>query len=284
MYNLSQFATASAAAIGQIGADGFWPAMHRLISLAADHQMTSVFVYYQDTPPVRLYDSEGTSARDDLHAVLVKVGYLISPYYNGLIRTGATPGFYHIDAIAPDAFRQSKYYNVYYGRKEVEDEGMFLCPLEEGQTLVVMVERHKEMPHFDEDVLAVLQDIHPMIQACVEQHLRRSDEARKNTTSSAFQQATISFGAEVLSRREREVAMLMLRGHSSKSAARELDISPETERVHRRRLYIKLGVKSHSEMFWLFLQAADYLDPAGQGDPLLAYLRDKRPDLLDEES
>ncbi|MEP2028193.1 MAG: helix-turn-helix transcriptional regulator [Paracoccaceae bacterium] len=284
MHNLSHFAAASARAIEQVGKDGFWPALHELIFQVAGHQMTSVFVYRQNEPPVRLYDSEGGAARDELHGILVKAGYLISPYYNGLIRTSAASGFYHIDAVAPDAFRQSKYFEVYYGRKEVEDEGMFLCPMNDGSTIVVMVERHKQKPRFDATALASLQDIHSLVQTLVQQHHERSRGSSTTQEASAFRLATISFGSEVLSRREREVAMLMLQGHSSKSAARELDISPETERVHRRRLYAKLGVTSHSEMFWLFLQAADYLEQSGQGDPLLAYLRHKRPDLLSEGS
>lgn len=38
-------------------------------------------------------------------------------------------------------------------------------------------------------------------------------------------------------------------GHSSKSAARILEMSPATERVHRHKIYSKRGVPGHLELF-----------------------------------
>jgi DNA-binding CsgD family transcriptional regulator len=49
------------------------------------------------------------------------------------------------------------------------------------------------------------------------------------------------------------VAVYILKGHSSKSLAREIDISPETVKIHRRNLYRKLGISSQSELFLKFL-------------------------------
>ncbi|HCI2458441.1 TPA: helix-turn-helix transcriptional regulator, partial [Pseudomonas aeruginosa] len=48
---------------------------------------------------------------------------------------------------------------------------------------------------------------------------------------------------------------LMLSGCSSKEIARKLAISAETVKVHRKHMYGKLGIKSQSELFGLFLQA-----------------------------
>ncbi|KXK67489.1 LuxR family transcriptional regulator [Pseudomonas monteilii] len=47
----------------------------------------------------------------------------------------------------------------------------------------------------------------------------------------------------------------MLSGCSSKEIARKLEISVETVKVHRKHMYSKLGIKSQSELFSLFLQA-----------------------------
>ncbi len=51
------------------------------------------------------------------------------------------------------------------------------------------------------------------------------------------------------------MVQLLLRGYSAKAAARELGISPETLRVHRKHIYAKLGVSSQGELFSLFLSA-----------------------------
>lgn len=42
---------------------------------------------------------------------------------------------------------------------------------------------------------------------------------------------------------------------SLQAVARKLAISSETVKVHRKHLYSKLGIKSQSELFALFLQA-----------------------------
>ena len=61
---------------------------------------------------------------------------------------------------------------------------------------------------------------------------------------------------------------LILKGHSSKSIARTLNNSPETIKVHRRRIYAKLGVTSQGELLSLFLAAMSKAPPTAIGDPL----------------
>ncbi|CAI8885359.1 hypothetical protein EMIT0196P_60325 [Pseudomonas chlororaphis] len=51
------------------------------------------------------------------------------------------------------------------------------------------------------------------------------------------------------------VAHLVLSGCSSKEIARKLQISAETVKVHKKHIYAKLGIKSQSELFLIFLQA-----------------------------
>jgi DNA-binding CsgD family transcriptional regulator len=271
--------------IAAIGAEDFWQALRYVIASQVPHQMSAAFVYADQDPPVRIFNSEDSPERDEVHKILATVGYLISPYYNGLIRTGAEGGFYHIDAVAPDEFRASEYFEVYYGRKRVEDEGMFLVRPDDHVTVVFMVERHRDTARYSPLELEDLHGLFPIVSSLIERHVRLaglgdilSPESR--ATRSAFREISARFGADFLSARERDVAMLILRGHSSKSAARLLDISPETERVHRRRLYTKLGIGSHSELFWLFLQASEFFDPAADIDPLVVFLRKKRPELL----
>lgn len=60
-----------------------------------------------------------------------------------------------------------------------------------------------------------------------------------------------------LTAREMEVALLLLSGCSNKEIARKLAISAETVKVHRKHMYGKLGIKSQSELFSLFLQAQE---------------------------
>ncbi len=61
------------------------------------------------------------------------------------------------------------------------------------------------------------------------------------------------FGEARLTQRERQITQLLLRGHSSKSVARELNIAPGTVMVHKRNLFSKLGISSQYELFSLFI-------------------------------
>ena len=58
-----------------------------------------------------------------------------------------------------------------------------------------------------------------------------------------------------MTKRERQISQLLLRGHSSKSVARQLGIAPGTVMVHKRNLFAKLGITSQYELFSLFIDA-----------------------------
>ena len=62
-----------------------------------------------------------------------------------------------------------------------------------------------------------------------------------------------TFGDGRLTKRERQITQLLLRGHSAKSVARELRIAPGTVMVHKRNLFTKLGITSQYELFSLFI-------------------------------
>jgi len=266
-------------AIKAVALPDFWPALHGLITEIAPDVMCSVFAYVGDNDPTRVYDSVGTKQRDGLHRTLETVGYLISPYYNDLIKPRAASSFYHIDDVAPDDFRRSEYFRTYYSQKRVSDEGMFLIRFEGNAVFVVMVERKIKDAGFSAIELDALKAASTVIEALVCRNIQLAGlmglvDSSKQGAVSQFRSIESAFGSEMLTNRERDVAMLILRGHSSKSAARKLSISPETERVHRRRLYARLNITSHSELFRLFFEAANFYDPILKNDPLVRYMRE----------
>lgn len=61
------------------------------------------------------------------------------------------------------------------------------------------------------------------------------------------------FGGDALTARERDVAQLILIGHSSGSISLNLGISLPTVKTHRRNIYSKLQISSQAELFSLFL-------------------------------
>jgi DNA-binding CsgD family transcriptional regulator len=56
-----------------------------------------------------------------------------------------------------------------------------------------------------------------------------------------------------LSKRQAEVALLILQGHSSPSIGLKLGVSPQTVKVFRKQLYGKCSLSSQAELFALMM-------------------------------
>ena len=97
-----------------------------------------------------------------------------------------------------------------------------------------------------------LNQAHPIIAALCQQHFR--NRAARIGPSVDRDDVMRRLGGG-LTQRELDVVSFILRGHSSKSIARRLDLSVETIKVHRKNTYRKLGISSQSALFALFLQA-----------------------------
>jgi DNA-binding CsgD family transcriptional regulator len=82
---------------------------------------------------------------------------------------------------------------------------------------------------------------------------RTGDNRGKDHVHKRLTECFETFGQSVLTRRERQISQLLLRGHSSKSVARELRIAPGTVMVHKRNLFAKLGISSQYELFSLLI-------------------------------
>jgi len=250
--------------------DEFWPVVSDFFDAECALDEFAVFHYVWYEPPQRLFDLHPSDQRDHLHNELLQAAYLIGPYYNNVVKAGASEGYYHIDTIAPDAFRESEYHRIYYREKHASDEGMFYVPIEPGVSVGLLAERREPSPRYTSEELELQHALAPFISALVRQRWKLVEVPAENRAAMGDQMDTAleCFGRDVLSDRERQISELILRGHSSKSGARELGISPETERVHRKRLYNKLSISSQAELFWLFIQSVQHFDPAQRNDPL----------------
>lgn len=252
----------------------------RLIGALKDYvpvEAGLILLYSRDTPPMILYsDMETRKWNSDLDAYTGGM-YLLDPFYLVAVEDEGSGVFRLLD-VAPDGFYDSEYYESYYGASSIGDEINLLIPLEPGTTVAVSMSRHRQSAPFTEGDTDAIRGIAPTIFAAVRKHYR--DLCRVDSTSGgteihrALTAAISRFGSSVLTPRECDVARLILRGHSSKSTAPRLGISPDTVKLHRRNLYAKLGIGSQTELFSLFIDSVSSAKDPLQ-DPLLEY--DRRP-------
>lgn len=234
---------------------------------AASDSLVMLRYHFQYAPQVLFEDLAARDA-EALYDRYFEGTYLLSPFY---LRWRAAPeerGLYRLKVIAPEGFFDSVYYTDYYERSGLIDEVGFVIPIDADSAVLVSLGRTAQLAAFSAAEHAHLAAVEPIVSSSVQRHLALSSASRGTPMHKQLADALQLFGSSLLTEREQGVVQLMLRGHSSKSCARELGISPTTERVHRRNIYAKLGISSQAELFSLFFDAlaADGLAPGS--DPL----------------
>jgi DNA-binding CsgD family transcriptional regulator len=140
---------------------------------------------------------------------------------------------------------------------ELQDEMACFTDLQDGRFLFFSFGRRASEAHFRRrELQAVTRDL-PVLVALCRQHFNGASYSHENPGVNMddlrLNIALERFGESSLTPREHEVAAFILKGHSSKSLAREISISPATVKIHRRNIYRKLSISSQSELFAKFL-------------------------------
>jgi len=100
----------------------------------------------------------------------------------------------------------------------------------------------------------LLEQIFPVLNSVIlRQFALNPGSLDSKETGAGLEDRFHDFGGDVLTVREREVAQLILVGHSSNSISLNLEISLPTVKSHRRNIYSKLQISSQAELFSLFL-------------------------------
>jgi DNA-binding CsgD family transcriptional regulator len=183
--------------------------------------------------------------------------YLLDPFYIAAT-TGRRRGVLRIDEIAPEAFVESDYFDMFYKDVNVIDEVRFVNEFNGDELIHVFLEREGPHERFDDSDIQRLRDLEPLIAGLVEQHWRwRASQQSESRLPLTFGLRNIisSLHNKALTPREIDIAELTFKGHSSKSIAHELRISEGTVLSHKRHIYEKLEISSQTQFFHLLLQA-----------------------------
>lgn len=251
----SRRATLLANAVDAIGQDRFLPNL--LEFLRVDLPFVGILLLLLDERdrPLHIYDTMRTPYRINLDLYLDGV-YQLDPFYTRFCKRRETCALLIRD-VAPDRFQLTEYYRRFYRNMELRDEMAIFTDLQDGRYLFFSLGRRKAEPRFRRRELAAVRRDLPLLASLCRQHFGRSaytaESLGGSTGGDRLEFALERFGEETLTPREHEVAVHILKGHSSKSLAREFEISPETVKIHRRNIYRKLGISSQSELFSRFL-------------------------------
>ncbi|MHA1153974.1 MAG: response regulator transcription factor [Alphaproteobacteria bacterium] len=233
-------------------------------------ELAAVFVYRGRSRPLVIYDNFDPGEAKQGITTYVENTYVLNPFYQAYQR-GLPDGVYRIRDLAPDAFFTSGTHNAYRVRPRITEEigyitehwpeGMeeidIAVTLEPKVVAELSIYRALRKRGFDDGELARVSAAIPLIRALLRRYWRELGTAgsRAAPPDTRVDEAFADFGAAVLTGREREVAQLILRGHSSQSICFNLGISLGTVKTHRKNAYAKLEISSQSELLSLFLRS-----------------------------
>jgi len=273
--SFAEWNAAIARVVGALESEDLPRRLVEALETLIDHDAALVIAYRLGRKPLVLYED----LLADEHGVHVDGylagAYLLDPFYRASVE-GTPAGLHRLADLAPEGFLESEYYRSYYIRTLQSDEVCFLTDHPDGWVTNISLGRGSGEPPFDEEDIAELRATEPIVHGALRRHWahRRQRHPESDAVSNLHahvEAALTNFGRSALTKREYEVAQLLLRGHSTRSSARELGIAQETIRLHRKNVYAKLDVASQSELFVLFIDSLAHIADDLSGDPLERY-------------
>ncbi|MEH6443531.1 MAG: helix-turn-helix transcriptional regulator [Oceanospirillaceae bacterium] len=199
--------------------------------------------------------------------------YLLDPFYR-LAADAPTQGVYSLKDVAPDGFKQSELYRVYYRLVNFGDEICLIIPVDNELSIQISLSRKDDKPRFNNAEHALITRLFITVQAILLKWWHANKQQNKDTfLDSHLESALRHFGSSVLTQRESQILQLILRGYAAKYIAQKLTISAETIKHHRKNIYAKLDINSQAELFHLFIDSLRMVTPDSPADPLTNYLK-----------
>ena len=239
------------------------------IACLLPYDKAMMFVYSQSARPVLIHNTVCDPEAKRGLINYVNYTYVLNPAYNAY-RRGLEPGVYRITDVAPDDYFVSEHFKNFRIKHSNQEEigyitdgwprGMeeiFLAvALPDNKLGEICLLRTTASGGFSEDDIDALRLVEPVVGATFRRYwLDRRENAGREETPLSIEAMFESFGGDHLSPREREVAELILKGHSGHSIGDQLGISITTVKTHRQNLYGKLGIATQFELFSLFLKS-----------------------------
>ena len=181
------------------------------------------------------------------------------PFMQALAR-GLSAGVWTLAELSNGAL-DPDYRRRFYQATGWQEEVGLILPVRDGFTLMLFLGRLDKRQALRPDERARLEALFPLVHSLCRQQWREAvpllaqNPARPDGSDlkATVEQAIASVGGDRLTRRERQVASLLLQGLDTEAIAAALGIGSGTVKNHRKHLYGKLRLGSRAELFNLFL-------------------------------
>ena len=258
-----------------LGTEKFFPALVQAIKGQVRIDYPQIWLYHRDLPPRVLYHEIPDHAIGSQIDRYLEGPYREDPFYHTSLHHPRAK-IYRLSRVTMGKLRESDYYRNYYADTGTCDEVVYVAKLQAGNVINLCMMRLNGREVFSEQEYENLYLLAEPVAELLRSHTEHNDFAATNLIQPGIDHqidvAFRTFGASLLSPREKNVLELMLRGYGTDTSAERLDIAVETVRRHRKSIYRKLDVSSQTDLFSLFLNSLSCIGRAAGEDPLSIYM------------
>lgn len=260
--------------IESIGIDNFLHTLSDTIQFFIPDASVIVFSVPRNQQPQCLFDNYPESIRKINTNVWISGAYLLDPFYIKCF-DDSPQGAYHLLDLVPEGFLTSEYYQLYYSMTQCKDEVCFIAHIHKDLRISLSVARVKDDRGFSTHELMSLRSLSSIVLSVLNKHFIKRQiigSKRQAKLHNHLQTGIKNFGTSILTLREQDMIQYILLGHSSKTISKQLDISLDTVKMHRKNAYAKLNISSQAELFSLVLASIPYIETHPHKDPLQIFL------------
>jgi DNA-binding CsgD family transcriptional regulator len=262
-------------AIAALGTNEFFPALVAAIKGQVQVDYPQIWLYHRDLPPKVLYHEIPKHALPSQVDSYLEGPYREDPFYQTSMDRPRSR-IYRLSRLTAGKLELSDYYREYYGDTGTVDEAIYLSKLRSGNVINISMMRLPQHGEFTDEEYERLYLLADPVAELLKSHSEHDDFAVTHLIQPGIDHqidlAFNTFGASLLSPREKSVLELMLKGYGTDTTATRLNIALETVRRHRKSIYRKLDVCSQTDLFSLFINSMSCLGEAAGDDPLSVYM------------
>ncbi|MEM7441297.1 MAG: helix-turn-helix transcriptional regulator [Pseudomonadota bacterium] len=260
-----------AGTVDQLGKPGFAAALGDAAAGFIDFDNLIILAYSGAATPQELYRRFVSPVPyAQIEETYLTSHYVLDPFY-AAHQQKVPRGLYRLEDVAPDKFRATTYFTEYYQRTTLVDELALFAYTATGWTITACFARdHTSGKRFERRQIELFAKVARTLSALMEQHWAHLNPP-KATLAPQKRDIIADLAHQLQTRhdisltpRQVEVGLLILRGHSSRSAALTLGISWQTVKVFRKQLYSRCGVSSQAELFAILLPLIGETQPMAE--------------------
>ncbi|MEH6580995.1 MAG: LuxR C-terminal-related transcriptional regulator [Halioglobus sp.] len=272
---LSKWNKDIAGVIAALGTEAFFPTLITAINGQVRIDYPQLWLYHRDLPPKVLYHEIPDAAVASQIDSYLEGPFREDPFYQTSMDRPRSR-IYRLSRVTLGKLQFTEYYRDYYADTGTVDEVVYLSKLRSDNVINLSMMRLAAHGAFTEEEYERLYLLADPVAELLKSHSEHDDFAVTHLIQPGIDQqidlAFNTFGASLLSPREKDVLELMLRGYGTDISGQRLNIALETVRRHRKSIYRKLDVSSQTDLFSLFINSMSCLGEAGGSDPLSIYM------------